>query len=89
MSEHLIEKPDFDVPKMFRAMADRIERNDAAEFAGAFLIVGPTGEPIDGLMVGSKADLGAFWGLVKTKVEIEVNMLTEKDRASRTAGGWR
>lgn len=44
----------------FRAMADRIERNDG--FAGAFLIVWPPGgpEPLEGLHVRARPDVVSF-----------------------------
>lgn len=63
--------------ELFRAMAERIERNDPAEFAGAILIVPPPNrdgredEPIEVLFVDPSRDVAMFWGTLRTKVERE------------------
>lgn len=60
----------------FRELADKIDRNAEADFAGAFLILPPTfngaaPEPVSGLLVGAP-DMAAFLGLVKTKLDVTV-----------------
>lgn len=59
----------------FRDMADRIERNDPAEFAGAVLIVPPDGEPIAVLMTDPKRDVEAFWSMASGKIQVATSEL--------------
>lgn len=65
-----------DPAELFRAMADRIGRNDPAEFAGAILIVPPDsadgrgGEAIELLLIDPKRDLANFWSTAKSKAAI-------------------
>lgn len=63
--------------KFFRDMADRIERNPASEFSGAFLIVPPDGDPIADFIVSPKPDGLAFWSLVGAKVQLAAGEYTE------------
>lgn len=75
-------RPDVDPPRepgpadLFRAMADRIERNDPEEFSGAILIVPPPSQdnpadPVEILIIDPHHDEGHFWGVCKAKVDIE------------------
>ncbi len=58
-----------DISAKFRAMADRIDRNEG-EFGGAFLVVPPGDAPaIDGMMVGTKPDAGSFLAYARAEVE--------------------
>lgn len=54
----------------FVEMAARIERNLETEFAGAVLIVPPTGEPIAVLMTDPDKDLEAFWAMANGRVQV-------------------
>lgn len=62
---------------LFREMAERIERNDPAEFAGAILVVPPLPEnrgewePIEILLINPNRDEPHFWSTVFRKVEME------------------
>lgn len=62
---------------LFREMADRIERNDPAEFAGAILVVPPVPisggewEPIEMLLVNPRREEWHFWSTIFTKVQVE------------------
>ncbi len=56
--------------KAFREMADRIERNDPAEFAGAILIVPPEGDVIAVLITDPSKDKEAFWALAVSRTQI-------------------
>ena len=59
--------------QLFRAMAERIDKNDQMEFGGAALIVPPGGgEPIAVLLIDPKQDIASFWGAVQAKVAIAV-----------------
>lgn len=57
----------------FREMAERIERNLPEEFAGAILIVPPTGDPIAVMIADPKKDMEAFWGVAMAKIQIATN----------------
>ena len=65
---------------LFRAMAGRIEKNDPAEFAGALLIVPPSGESIEYLALNPKQDAAAFWAAVQSHVQIAMALMEEKQR---------
>lgn len=56
--------------ELFREMADRIEKNDASEFAGAILIVPPSGEPIQVMINDPTQDIEAFWSLAMSRIAI-------------------
>jgi hypothetical protein len=62
----------------FRAMAERIGRNEPAEFGGAALIMPPGGgEAITILLIDPKRDVASFWGAVQGKVAIAVAEMQE------------
>jgi hypothetical protein len=65
---------------LFREMARRIEKNDPAEFAGALLIVPPSGESIEYLALNPKQDAAAFWGAVQAHVQRALAEMEEKQR---------
>ena len=68
----------------FREMADRIERNLPAEFAGAILIVPPEGgKPIEVMIADPTKDPEAFWAMAGAKIQIA----TEEYRLSKQGGG--
>lgn len=69
-----------DNAELFRAMAERIERNSAAEFSGALLIVPPGGEPIEYLAVNPRPDAAAFWGAVQAFVQRALAEIEERQR---------
>lgn len=54
----------------FRAMADRIDRNDPKEFAGAYLLIAPDGTVLSHLFVNPGGDASSFWGFVLSAVQI-------------------
>lgn len=72
--------------KLFREMADRIEKNDLKDFAGAFLVV-PPGDSgsLSGLLVGD-ADIASFFGMLKTKLDIAVTTISDEQRKLATYG---
>ncbi len=67
----------------FVQMAARIERGLEAEFAGAILIVPPTGEPIAVLMADPSKDPEAFWAMASGKIAIA----TQEFQMSKQPGG--
>ena len=67
----------------FRDMADRIERNVPAEFAGALLVVPPAGgEAIEILLVNPSHDLALFWSTILAKVQIAASEFQERARSN-------
>ena len=54
----------------FRRVADKIDTNRDNGFGGAFVIVPPSGPPIELLIVDDSADPAVFWSLVQTKWQI-------------------
>lgn len=71
---------------LFRAFAAKIEKNDEQDFAGAFLIVSPSGETIDGILVGTP-DQASFFGMVKTKLDVLVTKISDEDKKRHSFGG--
>ena len=69
-------------------MADAIERNAEYSFGGAFVVVPPAeaGEPIETLILDVKQDPAQFWMLLKTKCDLELAALDQKQRTNATFG---
>jgi len=66
--------------EVFRLWADKIEKNDADDFGGVFVIIPPSGEPISGLLIDQEQDLGTFFAVVKSKVESAVDAINDAQR---------
>lgn len=74
----------------FRDMAERIARNKGEEFGGALLVVSPDGSVLDFVLLGSKADIVAFWGAAKVRVEIAAqDAIRREETAHQPAYGRR
>jgi hypothetical protein len=71
----------------FRAMADRIERNEGEVFAGAVVIIPPAdgGDPVEILQLDSKPSPSEFWALIKYKADAAIHELSNNSRLA-TAG---
>lgn len=68
---------------IFRSMADRIDRNDPKEFAGAMLVVPPDGgEPITMLLIRPDHDLAMFWATVGSMIAVAAREFEEKARSN-------
>ena len=77
-----------DAAKLFRDLAERLERNPPEEFSGAFLIVPPgDGEPIDGLSVATKPNAVVFWTTVSGQLDLAISEY--KAREQQMGGGFR
>jgi len=77
-----------DAAKLFRAMADRIERNSSEAFGGAMLAVPPNGEGIvEMLIFDSTENLGQFWGLVQSRAQLAIRDQDEQSRRMRGFAG--
>lgn len=59
-----------DPAEVFTAMAERLAKIDASEFAGAAVIVAKDGMPIEFLLVDPTPSAPQFWSGVQTRVEI-------------------
>ena len=77
-----------DQAKTFRRMADRIDHNADAVFAGAAVIVPPAegGENVEMLILDSAESPVQFWSNVKTRCELELSKLDEKQRNTQAFG---
>lgn len=67
----------------FVEMAERIRRNDEAEFAGAILIVPPSGDPIAVMIADPTKDAESFWAVAAAKIEIA----TREYQMNKTGAG--
>ena len=71
--------------EIFRKLADKIDRNEDAEFGGAVCIVPPKGEAtIDWVIVDSKADILRFWVKLKTDIDAIVQEVDTRARMQQT-----
>ena len=75
-----------DRTKPFRDMADQIAANIPANFAGAYVIVTPSGEVISTALLDPQAHDIPFWTVLKTRIEIAYAEAQEKDRGGQS--GW-
>lgn len=71
---------------LFRKMAESIERNGAADFGGAVVIVPPSGNPVEILILNSQKDNAQFWGTLDATVKAA---LADMDEAGRAQEAWR
>lgn len=77
-------KPDNAEP--FARMANKIRHNVADHFAGAFVIMPPTGEPIEVLILEPAANEAVIWGQIKARIEMKLADLEDAQR--RGQSGW-
>nr|WP_294546485.1 hypothetical protein [uncultured Rhodopila sp.] len=72
------------ISDIFRAMADRIERNPAAEFAGAAVVVLPGGKTIEYLAIDPAAvkDPAQFMGVVTGRITIAMQEIEAEAQRS-------
>lgn len=82
-----------DPAALFRGMAERIERNDDAEFGGAILVVPPTRngvalEPVAVMIVDPSQDPATLFAIAKAKIDIAAAQY-EDAAQSQGKGMWR
>ena len=84
----LVETSKNEAADRFTAMAAAIEHNASATFGGAVVIIPPIngGEPIELLILDLKADPAQFWSTIKTRIEIKLAELDEKQRSQQAFG---
>ena len=73
----------------FSAMAARIVGNEQNPFGGAFVVVPPEngGAALEVLILDATQDATQFWSILKTKCELALYELEEKQRNSAAFGG--
>ncbi len=90
MSENLIAGQDTNLAaltKELRDMADRIEANGVAYFGGCFVVLPPLGfDPLSALILDNKQDAAQFFGMLKTKCDIQLATIDEQQRNTRGYG---
>lgn len=79
--------------ELFRAMAERIDRNTAEEFAGAILIVPPVGadgeiDATEVLLINPDPNEAYFWHVVKVHYELGQGRWAERE-TTPSPGGFR
>lgn len=67
-------------------MAAKISHNEANGFAGAFVIMPPSGEPIEVLILEPAANEAVIWGQIKARIEMKLADLEDQQR--RGQSGW-
>jgi hypothetical protein len=73
----------------FARMANRIRHNEqfsADNFAGAFVIMPPSGDPIEVLILEPAANEAVIWGQIKARIEMKLADLEDQQR--RGQSGW-
>ena len=68
---------------LFRAMADRLESSSVDQFGGAFLIVPPGGDAIDGLSLTTVPNPAVFWSSVEGQMTLAIEALRSNQRGFR------
>ena len=70
---------------LFREMAARLDRVQAEEFGGCYLVVSPEGRTLDGVSVTKAPAEVAFWSEMIGRVDMVVE---EQKRAAQSQGGF-
>jgi hypothetical protein len=63
-------------------MADRLDHNADAKFGGAFVIIPPTGDAQDMLILDNSGNPAIFWGTLQTRVQLALQEIAESERQS-------
>jgi len=69
----------------FRALADKIEKNDEKDISGAFLVLGPDGKEISGVIIG-QPDIASFFGVIKVKLDVAVAEADDAQKRNKAVG---
>lgn len=79
-------QPPADMAAPFDEMSARIHRNDAADFAGAFVIVTPDGKSKSTLLLDNSQSAAAFWGLLQSTAQIALAEIQDGERLGQSYG---
>ena len=92
------------ISSQFRKMADLIDRNLAEvppaeggppanlvpeNFGGCFVIVGPTGDAIERLILANSKDSAQFWGNLQAHAAIMIAKISDAERNTQAFGRGR
>jgi hypothetical protein len=69
----------------FMNMAVRIDQN-IKSFAGSAVIVPPSGDPIEVLILNPSPNPAMFWSSIKTLIEMEIEKLADRERNQNAWG---
>jgi hypothetical protein len=61
-------------------MADRLDHNADAKFGGAFVIIPPTGDAQDMLILDNSGNPAIFWATLRSRVDIALQELQDAER---------
>lgn len=87
MNQPLVEGRSNDPALRFSAMAERITHNANQSFGGAVVIVPPSGDPIEILMLDPHSDIAMFWGTIRSKIDILLATAEAEKRRQQGFGG--
>lgn len=73
----------------FDEMSARIRKNDATDFAGAFVIVTPDGKAKSTLLLDNSQSAAAFWGLLQSTAQIALQEIEDGGRMGQSYGRGR
>ena len=85
----LIERPDADPAEPFARMVERIHRNQADDFGGGYVIVSPTGDIKELLVLNNARDPAMFWSAVRTIADLAIAEIEQQARAGGNTFGRR
>jgi hypothetical protein len=80
------ESPKIDMAEPFARMANKIRHNAEHGFAGAFVIMPPSGESIEVLILEPASNEAVIWGQIKARIEMRLADLEDQQR--RGQAGW-
>ena len=87
MSDLPAETPQWSIAAdLLRAMADKIDMNAKNGFAGAAVIIPPSGNCISSLILDKNADLALFWSSIQTRLQIALAEIEEANRQGQAFG---
>lgn len=75
-----------DNAKPFDGMAEKVRGNQENGFAGAFVIVPPTGRPQTLLLLDEEADSVIFWSTLQTRVQIALKQIEDEEHGANVYG---
>lgn len=70
----------------FSKMAERVKHNVDSKFGGAVVIIPPSGDPIELLMLDAAGDQAQFWSTILTRIQVVMQNLQEKERVAGVFG---
>ena len=76
-----------DMAEPFARMAAKIRHNADNGFAGAFVIMPPSGEPIEVLILEPVTNEAVIWGQIKARIEMKLADIEDIQRR-QTGSVW-